>query len=452
MELGKPELVHLDDTSKALLCDLDKTTRHVRDYRPLSSDVVRRIEQELLGERVYSSNAIEGNPLDLRETVMVLERGIQASVKKRDATEAYNLGAAVQRVSGWIERRETCHTVKHLTDLHQILMQDVEAHAGRFRDKRVMIQAARHQPPDHALVAPLCERVMEQLAASSDTHVLVRAVWAHWAIARIHPFFDGNGRMARLWQDLVLLQGELTCAIIRPQDRREYLDALTQADEGDLNPLVQITAQRVSLTFDKYLTEVARSEALDAWTRDLVGEADKRTEETRGLEYMRWSRKMEQLRWEFNHCASRISETSAEIRMQVRPYDLTDQTRWENIRSGSGAEQAWFFVLDTQSPKGRFEYGFYFGRHYWADADTLEDRSRQRVCLLIAENSGDNKFVKLQKLKAPPTQITEIFLTDDQFIRKLRAPNSDETTYERDVSALQIAQDFVRDVILNRLT
>lgn len=452
MELGKPEAVSLDDTSKALIGDLDEITRRVREYRPLPADVVKRIEEELVGERVYSSNAIEGNPLDLRETVMVLTQGIQSSAKKRGATEAHNLGAAVQRVSGWIKTREPCHTVNHLTELHSVLLKDVEEHAGRFRDKRVMIEGAKHQPPDAELVAPLTERVLEQLSTPSDTGALVRAAWGHWAIARIHPFFDGNGRMARLWQDLVLLQSDLTCAIIRPQDRREYLDALMHADEGDFNPLVQLVAQRVSLTFDKYLTEIARQAELDEWTHELVGESDQRIEESRKLEYMRWARKMEQLRWEFDQCASGITEASSEIRMQVRPFDLADQTCWENIRSGRGAERTWFFLLNAQSPKGHYKYFFYFGRHYWTDTDTDEDRSQQRVCLLISEDAGDHNPVMLRKMDNPPSKLEELFVVRDQFVRYLRGPKPQSPVYDRHISPLRIAQDFVRDVVLNRLT
>lgn len=451
MELGKPEIVSLDETSKALLADLDETTRRVREYRPLPADVVKRIEDELLGERVYSSNAIEGNGLDLRETVMVLKQGVRASTKKRDATEARNLGKAAGQLSAWIRNREACHTLDCLTGLHLILMKDVEQHAGRFRDRRVMIEGAKHQPPDHELVASLMERVLEQLAEPSDAHHLVRAAWAHWAIARIHPFFDGNGRMARLWQDLVLLQSELTCAIIRPRDRREYLDALMAADDGDFNPLVQLVAQRVSLTFDKYLTEIAKAADLGKWAGELVGEADVRIEESRKLEYMRWARKMEQLRWEFDQCASRITDASSEIQLQVRPYDLIDQTSWENLRSGQGAQRTWCFTLDARSPRKHFKYYFFFDRHYWTDADSDEDRSQQRVCLLISESSGGDDPVVLRELDNAPTRLTEVFLVDDQLVRCLRDPNGRVPVYERNVPPLRIAQDFVRDVVLNRL-
>jgi len=83
MELWLPEQVAVDEVSRGLIADVKVTARSVNDYRPLPGDVVKRIEDDLLGERVYSSNAIEGNTLDLRETVMILKKGILGAKKKR---------------------------------------------------------------------------------------------------------------------------------------------------------------------------------------------------------------------------------------------------------------------------------------------------------------------------------------------------------------------------------
>lgn len=137
--------------------------------------------------------------------------------------------------------------------------------------------------------------------------------------------------------------------------------------------------------------------------------------------------------------------------MQIRPYDLIDQTRWENLKSGAGAEQTWFFRLNAQSPRGRYKYFFFFGKHYWTDEDTDEDRSRQRVCLLISEDAGDQDAVLLRDAPNPPSPWTEVFISGDQFVRCLRG-EADSVVYERDVSPMRVARDFVRDVVLNRLT
>ena len=71
--------------------------------------VVQSIDEDLFGERVYSSNAIEGNTLDLRETVMILKQGILGGGRRREALEARNLGEAIRRVTEWLGAKRSCH-------------------------------------------------------------------------------------------------------------------------------------------------------------------------------------------------------------------------------------------------------------------------------------------------------------------------------------------------------
>lgn len=451
MELWTPSLISLNDTSHALIEDAENAARRVDALRPLPPEVVRRIESELMGEGVYSSNAIEGNTLDLRETVMILEKGIEGYGKKREALEARNLGRAVRKVAEWIHTSD-CHSLLRFQEAHATIMVEIDdAHGGRFRDKRVMIQGATHQPPDHELVDSMIARVMEHLRCPEDESAVLRATWAHWAIARIHPFFDGNGRMARLWQDLVLLQGKLTSAIIRPEDRRDYLDALSTADDGDFNPLVQLVAQRVARTCDKYLIEITRQEELGEWVEDVVGEVNERAQERRKLDYIWWSRQMAQLRQEFELCASRITEASRDMKIHVQRFDLIDQVRWENVRAGVGAERTWYFVLDFHRGAICRRYYFFFGKHFPSpDLDNAEERNETRVCLLISEDDGDGKGVLLDQIPGCRLSLREVFTVGRTFVRK-QVNAAGEPAYDRDVSSLQVAKDFISDVVRQRL-
>ena len=73
MELIGPADVSLDEVTTAMLSDLDELARQVNDIRPLSPEVLRQVKEELFGERVFSSNAIEGNTLSIRETRLILQ-------------------------------------------------------------------------------------------------------------------------------------------------------------------------------------------------------------------------------------------------------------------------------------------------------------------------------------------------------------------------------------------
>jgi hypothetical protein len=74
----------------------------------------------------------------------------------------------------------------------------------------------------------------------------VQAAWLHHRFTQIHPFADGNGRVARAIASLVFIRADLFPLVVKRDDREEYIDALEQADRGDLRPLVSlfVEAQR----------------------------------------------------------------------------------------------------------------------------------------------------------------------------------------------------------------
>lgn len=71
----------------------------------------------------------------------------------------------------------------------------------------------------------------------------VRAAWLHHRFTQIHPFQDGNGRVARALASLVFLREGLFPLVVRDADRIRYINALELADQGDLGPLVQLFAR-----------------------------------------------------------------------------------------------------------------------------------------------------------------------------------------------------------------
>jgi Fic family protein len=84
-------------------------------------------------------------------------------------------------------------------------------------------------------MAQLCQWIQNRL---DDRHPVVVAGIAHYHFVRIHPFDDGNGRGARLLMNLVLLRRKYVPAVVRNERRRFYLEALAQADRGDLTPFL----------------------------------------------------------------------------------------------------------------------------------------------------------------------------------------------------------------------
>lgn len=96
-------------------------------------------------------------------------------------------------------------------------------------------------PPDQ--VAPQMERLVELYVGYEDIDPVVRTAWLHHRFVRIHPFQDGNGRVARCLTLLGLLRADLAPLVVDRRDRDRYLECLDQANDGDLRPLVRFFAE-----------------------------------------------------------------------------------------------------------------------------------------------------------------------------------------------------------------
>ena len=94
-------------------------------------------------------------------------------------------------------------------------------------------------------------------------HPIIIAATFHYRFVRIHPFDDGNGRMARLLMNMILIKHGFTVAMIRQDNREEYLDRLEQADKTeDLTEFISYVASCCEYALNLYL-KAARGEPID---------------------------------------------------------------------------------------------------------------------------------------------------------------------------------------------
>jgi len=298
-------------------------------------------------------------------------------------------------------------------------------------------------------------RVLEAIKQDVDSGPIKLASWAHWSIARVHPFVDGNGRIARLWQDLLLLRAQLAPAIIRLQDRDQngYYDALSAADGGDLNPLTQLIAQRAAATLEEYISAQQQATELKDWASKMAVEAELRFAESRKASYLRWSRIMETLRDDFQRCAAKITATGLEV--QFRAFSTIDELAWDNIRNGIGAKQTWFFTLTFRHGIKTLRYIFFFGKHFWKIQDTEVEKAEPRVALLISEQEADQDGQLLYSIPNCPIALREVFAVGSEIVGVTLPPGGNpekDAVYMRNTGGLKLAQDFIEHVILRRLT
>lgn len=98
-----------------------------------------------------------------------------------------------------------------------------------------------YTPPEH--VPGQMERLVELYKATEGAHPVVRAAWLHHRFICIHPFADGNGRVARALTLLVLLRERYAPLVVDRRNRPDYIAALDVANDGDLRLLVHLFAQ-----------------------------------------------------------------------------------------------------------------------------------------------------------------------------------------------------------------
>lgn len=113
-----------------------------------------------------------------------------------------------------------------------------------YRNEAVFLRGSRHVPPRSEAVRDAMPALFELL--EKETVPSVRAVLGHWLFGYIHPYPDGNGRMARFVMNVMLASGGYPWTIIRVQDRDDYLAALENASVAqDIEAFARFVAKQV---------------------------------------------------------------------------------------------------------------------------------------------------------------------------------------------------------------
>jgi len=237
---------------------MDLVTKHaeLQKLRPLAPAAVRSLAAAWDVRMVYESNSIEGNTLTLRETEIVLSKGVTVSGKPlKDHLEAVNLSKAWDSAKA-LAQPGAVFTERTLLELHRIILAGVDDFfAGSFRTSAVRIAGASLVPPNSVKVPDLVADLFASLATFSDP--VERAARLHHGIAAIHPFSDGNGRSARLAMNFILLSAGYHPISIPPKLSTQYYAALEAADSGDFQTWLDFISKRLDEELDLWLNALS---------------------------------------------------------------------------------------------------------------------------------------------------------------------------------------------------
>lgn len=197
--------------------------------------------------------AIEGNTLSEEQITAIIE-GKHVLGSTRELAEVKGAIAAYEALVNF-----KAHSITDLLSAHGLMMADVLTKAGQFRHKAVGIhkggQVHHIAPPAHK-VSGLMADLMQWLQQAKD-HPLITSCVFHYELEFIHPFADGNGRMGRLWQTLILSQWHplflsLPLESVIKDHQSRYYQALEQADEqADSTVFIHFMLSTISKTLEQ---------------------------------------------------------------------------------------------------------------------------------------------------------------------------------------------------------
>jgi len=221
---------------------------------------------------VQASLAIEGNTLSLEQVAAVLA-GKRVLAQPREIQEVRNAFAAYEKLSDW-----TTHSRTDLLAAHNLMMAGLADEAGRFRSAGVGIQRGGeviHVAPPPARVPALVDDLLSWLE-KTDEHPLVAGSVFHYEIAFIHPFLDGNGRLGRLWQTLILSQWRPIFALLPVESiirdrQQDYYAALGRADQAaDATAFIEFMLAAIQRSIEESALAVDREKTLQKTPERIV--------------------------------------------------------------------------------------------------------------------------------------------------------------------------------------
>lgn len=261
-------------TLSEIIATIEDLKIQVDALRPIKPEQERRILQKIRLDWNYHSNALEGNTLSQGETRAFLMHGITANGKPfKDYLEIKGHNETIDYLLTFVANDSTL-TEAHIRELHKILLVEpytVDAVTLDGQPTKKQITLGKYKTtPNHvetstgaihyyaspeetpARMGDLMQWYRAE-AEKAELHPLILAATFHYQFVSIHPFDDGNGRMARLLMNLLLMQSGYVPVIVRTENKSEYLLALEKADDDDLGAFISLIGEGLVQSLKLYL-------------------------------------------------------------------------------------------------------------------------------------------------------------------------------------------------------
>lgn len=181
---------------------------------------------------IHSSIAIEGNTLSIEQVSDIVngKRIIGSPQEIKEVQNAYNVYENILKFNPY--------SIKDFLSAHKLMTSDLLEQSGKFREGNVGVYSGNnivHLGANPKFVPELIQDLFDW-AKNTDTHPLIKSSVLHFEIEFIHPFADGNGRMGRFWQTLVLSKwheifGWIPTETLIHENQQQYYQVLGNAEK-----------------------------------------------------------------------------------------------------------------------------------------------------------------------------------------------------------------------------
>lgn len=252
------------------LTKVDDLITQLRSMASISTENLKKLNKKFRMEFNYNSNHMEGNTLTYGETeLLLIFDDTKGNHQLREYEEMKAHDVAYQMIENWasdIERPLSEQNVKELNKIILIRPFWKEAQTADGQETRREIKVGNYKAYPNSV--RLSNGELFEYASPTDTPILMHelldwykaeesklhpvtlAAMFHYKFVRIHPFDDGNGRIARLLMNYVLLRNGLPPVIIKSEDKNGYLRALHAADTGNIEAFVEYIADQAIWSLD----------------------------------------------------------------------------------------------------------------------------------------------------------------------------------------------------------
>ncbi|MBU1975161.1 MAG: Fic family protein [Nanoarchaeota archaeon] len=240
LKLKKQELLQAND-----LIIIEATKLHYKKrFLKLDKKTREEMLENFLLRFAVNSTAIEGNTINLKDAARLFKEDIIP--KNHTMREVYDL-TNTRKVFFHLLKKQQKLSPQLMIDIHDKLLENIDIRKG-FRNHDIHILGQPFKPTPARYVKADVNLLLKWYDEhKAKLHPFVLTVLFHHKFESIHPFSDGNGRTGRMLMNLILMQTSYPPIVVNRKDRKEYLEAMNQADKAVRKSLISMDDDHLKL-------------------------------------------------------------------------------------------------------------------------------------------------------------------------------------------------------------